>query len=294
MFVGVALFSMFFFVVLKEENLGICRFPRQPLMLWWGSGLVQRSSRCASARLPFAGQFSFLGGGGRLHIHLFSTTCFCFFPTCQVRVVRFYVCCPSLLRSFLPLLPRLRRHPRRPLHQMSLDVNMDLQSAVGSAGPQQRAPDCSGQRRTSTGELWSGLGNAGPHPRSSGADWVTPDLTRGAPERSGQRRTSAARRYVRRCVRNMSEKNVRRYVRRYVKRYVKKECQNICQKICQKRMSEDMSEEMSEDMAEEMSEEMPEEMSEDMSKEMPEDMSDKNVRRYVRRNVRRYVNRNVR
>ena len=165
------------------------------------------------------------------------------------------------------------------------DLNRELQIAVGSAGPQQRAPDCSGQRRTSTGErtgqrrtstgLWSGLGNAGPQPGSSGADWATPGLTQGPPERSGQRRTSAARRYVRRCVRNMSEKNVRknvrryvkrnvrkyvkryvrryvkryvrkyvkRYVRRYVKRYVRKECQKkcqkksqkICQKICQKK-----------------------------------------------------------
>ena len=166
-----------------------------------------------------------------------------FFPTCQVRVVRFYVCCPSFLlhssssSSFL-LPPRLRRRPRRPLRQMSPDVNMDLQNAVGSAGPQQQAPDCSGQRRTSTGECSSGLGNAGPQPGSSGADWATPDLTRGRPERTGQRRTSAARRYVRRCVRNMSEKNVRKNVRRYVKRNVRKnvrkECQKECQKICQK------------------------------------------------------------
>ena len=122
----------------------------------------------------------------------------------------FFFFLPSSSSSPLP--PRLRRHPRRPLRQMSPDVNMDLQSAVGSAGPQQRAPDCSRQRRTSTGELWSGLGNAGPRPGSSGADWATPDLTRGAPERSGQRRTSAARRYVRRCDRNMSEKSVRRNV----------------------------------------------------------------------------------
>ena len=168
--------------------------------------------------------------------------------------------------SSSPLPPRLRRHLCRPLRQMSPDVNMDLQIAVGSAGPQQRAPDCSRQRRTSPGELWSGLGNARPQPgssgadwatpdrgaleRTAGADWATPDLTRGPPERSGQRRTSAARRNVRRCGRNMSEKNVRknvrryvrrnvrkyvkRYVRRYVKRYVRKECQKKCQKKCQK------------------------------------------------------------
>ena len=80
-----------------------------------------------------------------------------------------------------------------------------------------------GQCRTSTRELQSGLGNAGPQPGSSGADWATPDLTRGPSERSGQCRTSAARRYVRRYVR----RNVRRYVRIYVKRYVKRYVRNM-------------------------------------------------------------------
>ena len=81
------------------------------------------------------------------------------------------------------------------------DLNSGLQNAVGSAGPKPGALERTGQRRTSTGELWSGLGNAGPHPGTS--------------QRSGQRRTSAARRYVRRCLRNMSEKIVRKNVRRY-------------------------------------------------------------------------------
>ena len=56
--------------------------------------------------------------------------CF-YFPTCQVRVVRFYVCCPSFLLPLLLLLPRCR-----PLRQMSPDAKRDLQSAVGNAGPQ--------------------------------------------------------------------------------------------------------------------------------------------------------------
>ena len=58
---------------------------------------------------------------------------FFFFPTCQVRVVRFYVCGPSFLPSFLlpPPLP-----PCRTLRQMSPDATRDLQSAVGNAGPQ--------------------------------------------------------------------------------------------------------------------------------------------------------------
>ena len=58
------------------------------------------------------------------------------FPTCQVRVVRFYVCGPS----FLPL-PLLLPLPLplpccRTLRQMSPDAKRDLQSAVGNAGPQ--------------------------------------------------------------------------------------------------------------------------------------------------------------
>ena len=147
-----------------------------------------------------------------------------------MRVVRFYICSPppsssssSSSSSSPPSSPPFFSPSSSP------DFNMELQIAVGSAGPQQRAPDYSGQRRTSTASLrlqwaapeltrglWSGLGNAGPHPGGSGADWATPDLTRGLPERSGQRRTSAARRYVRRCVRNMSEKTVKRYCNRNV------------------------------------------------------------------------------
>ena len=128
-----------------------------------------------------------------------------------MRVVRFYVCGPSFLPSFffLFLLAVLFARCR----QMSTwtsrvqwampDLNREFQIAVGSADLNRGAPKRTGQRRTSTGELQSGLGNAGPQPGSSKADWATPDLNQGAPERSGQRRTSAARRYVRRCVRNM-------------------------------------------------------------------------------------------
>ena len=66
------------------------------------------------------------------------------FPTCQVRVVRFYVCCPSSFFSFSSssscssssFVLLLRRHPCRPLRQMSPDAKRDLQSAVGNAGPQ--------------------------------------------------------------------------------------------------------------------------------------------------------------
>ena len=98
---------------------------------------------------------------------------------------------------------------------------------------------CNGQRRISTASCRS--------------QWAAPGLDRGASERSGRPRTSAARknnarRYVRR--------NVRRHARKNVRRYVKKECQKV---------------------------------SEEISIEMPENMSTKNARRYARKNIRRYV-----
>ena len=130
-------------------------------------------------------------------------------------------------------------------------LNSELQIAVGSAGPQQRTPDCSGQCRTSTGELWSGLGNAGPLPGSSGADWATPDLNRGALERIGQRRTSPGD-----LPSGVGSAGPQ----------LPEDMSKDVSEICQKRMSERMSEDMSEDMS--------------------KDMSEKNVRKNVRRNVR--------
>ena len=100
-------------------------------------------------------------------------------------------------------------------------LNIELQIAVGSAGPQQRAPDCSGQRRTSTAS-----------PR---LQWAAPGLTRRALERTGQRRTSPGELpsgvgsagpqqpedMSEICQTRMSEENVRRNVRRYVNRNVR-------------------------------------------------------------------------
>ena len=80
-------------------------------------------------------------------------SCCSFFPTCQVRVVRFYVCCPSFLLPasfFLLLLPSFFADILAVLfarcRQMSTwtsrvqwavpDLNSELKSAVGSAGPQ--------------------------------------------------------------------------------------------------------------------------------------------------------------
>ena len=163
---------------------------------------------------------------------------------------------PLLLLLLLPpLLPPLRHHLRHHFRQLwaAPDLNMELQIAVGSAGPQQRAPDCSVQRRTSTAS-----------PR---LQWAAPDLIRGALERTGQRRTSPgelpsgvgsagpqlpqdipkdmseicqsrmsedmSKEMSEDMSIEMSEKNVRKNVRRYVRRYVKKERSKIYKKKCQ-------------------------------------------------------------
>ena len=127
-----------------------------------------------------------------------------FFPTCQVRVVRFYQSCspppspppPSPLRP-PPRSPDPSGHSRTSTansrSQWALpDLNRDFQIAVGTAGPQPRLPDRSGHCRTSTA--------------TSRSQWALPDLNRDfqiavgtagpqprAPDPSGHCRTSTAR-----------------------------------------------------------------------------------------------------
>ena len=104
------------------------------------------------------------------------------------------------------------------------DCSRQPRISLRSCRLQWAAPDLNSGLQIAEGSADLNRGNAGPQPQKLWAVWATPDLIRGPPERNGQRRTSAARRYVRRCVR------------------------------CQKRMSEDMSEEMSEDMSKDMTE----------------------------------------
>ena len=106
---------------------------------------------------------------------------------------------------------------------------------MGSAGPQQRAPDCSGQRWASTAS-----------PR---LQWAAPDLNRGAPERTGQRRTSPGD-----LPGGVGSAGPQ----------LPEEMSGDVSEICQKRMSERMSEGMSEEMSEICQTGMSEDMSEDM------------------------------
>ena len=105
--------------------------------------------------------------------------CNTFFPTCQVRVVKFYVSCPPppSFPSFLPSsLGRTSTASSR--SQWALpDLHCQLLIAVGLAGPHLPALDRSGRpRRTSTA--------------NSRSQRVWPDINRRESERSGPRWTS--------------------------------------------------------------------------------------------------------
>ena len=149
-----------------------------------------------------------------------------FFPTCQVRVVRFYKkSCPALLLLLLLLLllPLLGVvllfaviFAVCMLQWAAPDLNCKLQIAMGSAGPQRRASDRSGQGRASTGSSraeWAAPdpernGSAGPQPQSAQPEWAA----------------SAAKICQKRMSEDMSENTAEKDVRRYGRRWQKK-CQ---------------------------------------------------------------------
>ena len=190
-----------------------------------------------------------------------------YFPTCQVRVVRFYVSCPcsspcpsfSSSASSSPVFASCGQ-------RRTSTGSSRLQWAAPDLN--RGAPDCSGQRRTSPGELPSGVGSAGPQ--------LPQDMSKDMSEM---------------CQPRMSE-DMSKEMSEMCQPRISEDMSKEMSKMCQKRMSERIPEDMPEDMSEDMSEEMSEEMSEDMSIEMSDKMSEKNVRRNVRRYAKRYV-RNV-
>ena len=105
------------------------------------------------------------------------------FPTCQVRVVRFYVRCAAPPSFFLLLPPSS--------FFLLLFAGPHLEAlAVSLAGSHLPALDSNGPRRTSTGESLSAVGLAGPQPARVGALWASPDFNRRGYERCGPRRPS--------------------------------------------------------------------------------------------------------
>ena len=151
-----------------------------------------------------------------------------FFPTCQVRVVRFYVslsfsssfssssfssssssspplllsCAGPQRRSCVCSVPRRASTAILCVQCSAPDLNCDPVSAVFRAGPQPRSCECRVPRRTSTAILW--------------AQCSAPDLNREM------------------CQKRYGRKNVKRYVRKNVVKICQRECQKMCQRECQK------------------------------------------------------------
>ena len=199
-----------------------------------------------------------------------------FFPTCQVRVVRFYVRCPD--HPSPPPLPRTSTASSRS-QWASPDLICQFCLAVVVAGPHLRALDRSGRRRTSTGESRSAVGLAGAQPAKLEALWTSPDLNRRDSARCGPRRTSTGPQQPETKPYRMPKKMPDR---------ISEDMPDRMSEDMPPRMSEDMPDRMSEDMPDRMSadlptpdrmpdrmsENIPDRMSEDMSDRMPEDMPD--------------------
>ena len=116
------------------------------------------------------------------------------------------------------------------------DLNRELQIAVGSAGPQPGSsgadwatPDLNrgalertGQRRTSTGDLPSGVGSAGPQLPEDMSEDVSEICQKRMPERMSEEMSERMSEDMSEDMsKDMSEKNVRRNVRRYARRNVR-------------------------------------------------------------------------
>ena len=100
------------------------------------------------------------------------------FPTCQVKVVRFYHSCsppPRLAILLLLLLLLLRQHL---LHHLCLHfhVHCCLANSSPSSSP---TSELSVHRWTSTWDLPSSVGTAGPQPGTFPAQWAPLDLNLG-------------------------------------------------------------------------------------------------------------------
>ena len=106
--------------------------------------------------------------------HVYGIRSGVFFPTCQVRVVRFYQSCspppPPRLAILLLLLLLLRQHL---LHHLCLHfhVHCCLANSSPSSSP---TSELSVHRWTSTWDLPSSVGTAGPQPGRWASTWDLP------------------------------------------------------------------------------------------------------------------------
>ena len=188
---------------------------------------------------------------------MFWPTKHCFFPTCQVRVVRFYQSCSPPPPPHPPPPPR---SPDPSGHSRTSTASSRSQWAL--PGPQPRVADRSGHCRTSTAtsrsqwalpdlnrELQIPVGTAGPQPRA-------PDPTIGT---AGPQRPD---RMLEDMPDGMSDR-------------MPEDMPDRMPEDMPDRMPEDMSDRMPEDMPDRMPEDLPDRMPEDMPEHMPENMPDR-------------------
>ena len=123
-----------------------------------------------------------------------------FFPTCQVRIVRFYKSCPLLLLLLLLLLLVLLFASSSPSSSPALccraqwaspDLSRELEREWAAQDLNGGAREWSGHRRTSTGKLPSGVGSAGPRPGSLRAGRAVPQPPEIMPEDMSERMSLA-------------------------------------------------------------------------------------------------------
>ena len=225
-----------------------------------------------------------------------------FFPTCQVRVVRFYVSCLLLLSSplllllvvLLVLLVQLRpaihsvlcRTSTTTIHaQCSLpDLNREYPCQVFPAGPQPWPSTPSVPCRTSTTSIHAQCSlpdlnhdhprpvfPAGPQPRVS-----MPSVPC---------RTSCRKIWDKVC----AEESYKDRMPEDLPDRMPEDMPEDMPDRMPNRMSEDMSDRMPEDLPDNMPEDMPDRMPEDLPDRMPENMPGDMPDRYARRYTRRYA-----
>ena len=195
----------------------------------------------------------------------FTKFCFVSFPTCQVRVVRFYQSCSPPPPPHPPPPSPLPPPPRGPdpsghcrtstassRSQWALpDLNRDFQVAVGTAGPQPRLPDRSGHCRTSTA--------------NSRSQWALPDL-------NGQ--IECQKICQMECqigCQKICQIECQKICQIECQKVCQIECQKICQIECQK-IYQIECQKICRKICQNILEDMPDRMPEDMSDRMPEDL----------------------
>ena len=220
----------------------------------WSSSLAQDPR--SKMQHTFHKRWAKVSYGSRGHKWTLKSLKGVFFPTCQLRVVRFYASHFSssffFFSSFFSFsspsrLPRPRPSLATSWVQCSApDLNRDPVSSVFRAGPQPRSCEISVPRRTSTAILWdqcsapdlNRVRNVSERLSEDVSERMSKDMSermsKDFSEDMSERMSKDVRKNVRRNVRRYVRKNVRRYVRRNVRKICQKICQKLCQKECQK------------------------------------------------------------